>query len=50
MLVLRTASDYDSPTALMTAAGSLARNKLGQYADYLRRSTPPGETLRRKGL
>ena len=35
VLVLRTASDYDSPTGSMTAAESLARNKSGQYTGYL---------------
>ena len=35
VLVLRTASDYDSPTGTMTAAESLARNKIGQYTGYL---------------
>jgi len=35
VLVLRTASDYDSPTGSMTAAESLARNKRGQYTGYL---------------
>ncbi len=35
VLVLRTASDFDSPTGSMTAAESLARNKLGQYTGYL---------------
>jgi purine nucleoside permease len=35
VLVLRTASDYDSPTGSMTAAESLARNKIGQYTGYL---------------
>jgi purine nucleoside permease len=35
VLVLRTASDFDSPTGSMTAAESLARNKIGQYTGYL---------------
>ena len=35
VLVLRTASDFDSPPPGMTAAEGLARNKIGQYAGYL---------------
>ena len=35
VLVLRTASDFDYPAAGMTAAESLARNKIGQYTGYL---------------
>jgi purine nucleoside permease len=35
VLVLRTASDFDQPVPGMTAAQSLARNKIGQYTGYL---------------
>src|SRR5258708_38377541 len=35
VLVLRTASDFDSPPPGMMAAQGLARNKIGQYAGYL---------------
>ena len=35
VLVLRTASDYDSPTGSTTAAESLARTQLGSYTGYL---------------
>ena len=35
VLVLRTASDFDYPEGGMSAAESLARNKIGQYTGYL---------------
>jgi purine nucleoside permease len=35
VLVLRTASDYDSPTGSMTAAEGLARNVRGQFTGFL---------------
>jgi purine nucleoside permease len=35
VLVLRAASDFDSPPPGMTAAEGLARNKIGLYAGYL---------------
>ena len=45
VLVLRTASDFDQPVPGMTAAQSLARNKIGQYTGYL----PALETAWRVG-
>jgi len=35
VLVLRTASDFDSPTGSMTAAEGLARNVRGQFTAFL---------------
>lgn len=42
VLVLRTASDFDSPTGEMIAAEGLARNVRGQFGRSCRRSKPPG--------